>query len=114
MDIGLHLVRGFDLDDEVNVGDVQATGGYVGRNEDAELSFSEALQGYFSLVLGYVTMHDFNILLNLVSQYQLVSVCLGLCEHNRPAIASIHDHYSVTLRAYKDQRVRRLCSSGGS
>ena len=82
MDVGLCLLRGLDLDDEVDVGDVKATRRNIGGDEDSELAVLEALHRHFSLVLGDVSVHDFDVLLDLVREQQRICIRLRLGEDN--------------------------------
>ena len=66
MDVGLGFFGGLELDDKVDIGDVEAARGNISGDEDTEFAFLEALHGNLTLVLGDVTMHDLNVLLDLV------------------------------------------------
>ena len=90
MDVSLRLLRWFDLDNQVNVWDVKASGSHIGSTEHSELAFFEALHRDFSLVLSDISVHDFNVLLDLVRQDQRVAVSLGLGEDDRlSSVASV-------------------------
>jgi len=64
MDVGLGVFGGFHLDHEVDVGDVDTTGGNVGSNKHAEFVLFKTLKGYLALVLGDVTVHYFDVFAN--------------------------------------------------
>lgn len=49
MDVGFYVFRRLNLDNEVNVGDIQASGSYVGCYEHVELAFSEPAESDFAL-----------------------------------------------------------------
>ena len=66
MDVGLSLLGWLDLDDQVNVGDVETTGSNISGDEDSKFAFLEALHRDFTLVLGNVTVHDLDVLLDFV------------------------------------------------
>lgn len=66
VNVGFHIVGRLHLDDEVDIGDVQAAGGNISGHEHVELALSEALKGDFPLVLGDVSVHDLDVLLDLV------------------------------------------------
>lgn len=82
MDVSLWVNGWFHLDDEVNAWDVQATGCDISGNEHLELLFLEALEGHFTLVLGDVTVHHFDLVLDLVRQKELVGFVLCLSKHD--------------------------------
>ena len=67
VNVGLSLFGWLDLNDQVDVGDVNTARGYVSGDEHTELAFLEALQSDFALVLGDVTMHDFDVRLDFVA-----------------------------------------------
>jgi hypothetical protein len=99
MDVSLGVLRRLDLDHQVDVGDVEAAGCDVGGDQDGELALLESLEGDLTLVLGDVTVHHLNVLLNLVRQDQLVRVRLSLSEHDGlTLVASIDtDYYKIRL-----------------
>jgi len=66
MDVGLGLFGRLELDDKVDIRDVEAARGNICGDEDSEFALLEALHGNLTLVLGDVTMHDLNVLLDLV------------------------------------------------
>ena len=91
MNVGLSLLGWLNLDDQVHVGDVKTTRGDISGDKDAELAFLEALHRYLTLVLSNVTVHDFDVLLDLVRQEQRVGISLRLSEDNDLATLSIND-----------------------
>jgi hypothetical protein len=66
MDVGLSVLWRLNLDNEVDTRDVQTTGSDVSGDEYAELFVLESLESDFTLILCDVTMHDLDILLNLL------------------------------------------------
>jgi len=82
MDVGFCVFRGLDLHNKVNGGDVKATGCHIGRHQNAELFFFEALECYLTLVLCDITVHDFNVFFDFLREQQVV--CLFFCrsKHN--------------------------------
>ena len=91
MDVGLSLLGWLNLDDQVHVGDVKTTRGDISGDKHAELSFLESLHRDLTLVLSDVTVHDFDVLLDLVRQEQRVGISLRLSEDNDLATLSIND-----------------------
>ena len=91
MDVGLGLLGRLQLDDEVDIGDVEASGSDVGGDKHAELALLEALHRHFSLVLGDVTVHHLDVLLDLVRQKKGVGVGLSLGEDDDLATLSVDD-----------------------
>ena len=66
MDVGLCLFGWLNLDYQVDIRDVKTTGRDVSCDQDSELAFLEALHRDFTLILCDITMHDLNVLLDLV------------------------------------------------
>lgn len=82
MDIGLGVSRRLHLNHKVHVGNVEATRCDVGSDKHIELAFLESLEGNLALVLADVTMHDLNVLLDLVGENQLICISLSLGKDN--------------------------------
>ncbi len=91
MDVGLGLFRGLDLDDQVDVGDVKTTRGNISCDKNSEFALLEALHGDFTLVLGDVTVHDLDVLLDLVRQEERVGVGLSLSKDDDLACFAVDD-----------------------
>ena len=89
VDVGLSLLGRLHLDDEVDVGDVKTSGGDVSGDKNLELALLESLHGDLSLVLSDVSMHDLDVVLDLVRQEEAVGVSLRLGEHDHLATLSI-------------------------
>lgn len=77
MDVRLGVFWGLYLDNKVDTGDVQSTGRNIGGDQHVELLLLEALQCHFTLVLGDVTVHDLDVLLDLVGEEELVGLLFG-------------------------------------
>ena len=82
MDVGLSLFRGLDLDNQVDIRDIKSTRCYISSDKDSELALLEAIHSHFTLVLGDVTVHDFDILLYFVWEQQRIGIGLSLGEDN--------------------------------
>jgi len=89
VDVSLDVLGRLDLDYEVDIGDVEAAGGDVGGHEHVELTLLEALKGDLSLVLGDVSMHDLDVLLDFVREQELVRFRLGRAEDDGLADTSV-------------------------
>lgn len=89
MDVGLNFLWWLDLNDQVDIGNVQASRGDISSDQHFEFSFLESLHGNLTLVLRNVSVHDFDVLLDLVSQNESVSVSLGLSEHDGLALTAV-------------------------
>ena len=74
MNVGFRVFRWLQLDDKLDVWDVEATRGYISGYKDLELVVFESLQGHFSLVLSDVTMHDFDLVCDLVGEQEGVGI----------------------------------------
>lgn len=66
MDVGLSVFWRFDLDNEINTRDVQSTSSNISSYKHTELFVLESLESDFTLVLSDVSVHDFNVLLDLL------------------------------------------------
>jgi hypothetical protein len=66
VDVRLGISRWLCLNNEINTGNVKPSRCHIGCYKNLELEILEALQGDFSLVLGNVTMHYFDLVLNFV------------------------------------------------
>jgi len=91
MNVGLGVLWRLNLDDEFDVRDVKTSCSDISCHEHLELSILEALHSDFSLVLGNVTMHNFNVLLDFVGEHKLVCILLRLSEYDGLGIATIAD-----------------------
>jgi hypothetical protein len=66
MNVGLCFFGWLDLNDQVDIWNVQTSGSDISSTKYSELALLESLHGHFTLVLSNVSMHDFNVLLDLV------------------------------------------------
>jgi hypothetical protein len=94
MDVGLSVFWGFDLDNEINTRDVQSTSSNISSYKHTELFVLESLESDFTLVLSDVSVHDFNVLLDLLWHEEGIGFGLGWCEHN--GLASAVDNEDVS------------------
>jgi hypothetical protein len=93
MNVGFNFLWWLDLDNQVNIRDVEATGRDICCDQNFEFSFLESLHSDLTLILNDVTVHDFDILLDLISQNQSIGIGLGL---------SKHDSFTRATVAYQD------------
>ena len=82
MDVRLGVLGWLNLHDEVNTGNIKSSSSDVCSYENIKFLIFESLEGDFSLVLGDVTVHNFDILLDFVRQQELVGFLLGRSEDN--------------------------------
>lgn len=68
VDIGLRLLRGLDLNNKVDVRNVEASGSDICGTEYSELAFLKSFHRDFTLVLSDVSMHNLDVLLDLIRQ----------------------------------------------
>lgn len=68
MNVSLSLLRRLKLNDQVYIWDVKSSRSDVCCHKHMELGVFEALQSDLSLSLRDVTMHHFNIVLDLVRE----------------------------------------------
>jgi hypothetical protein len=66
VNVSLNILGGLYLNNEVDIGNIESSGGNIGSNKDAELVLLESLEGDFTLVLSNVTVHDLDVFLDLV------------------------------------------------
>lgn len=81
------------MNDKINVGNIQATGSDIGCDKYLEFAFFEALHCHFSLVLSNVSVHDFDVLLNLICEDQCIGIGFRLSKDNSLALTSIANQY---------------------
>lgn len=77
MDVSLGVLWWFDLDNQVDGGNVQTSGGHVSRNQNLELLVLEALKSDLTLILRDITVHHFNLVFNFFRLEQLICLVLG-------------------------------------
>ena len=82
VDVGLVVLGGLGLHDEVYVGDVESAGGHVGGDQGLEGALAEALHRDLALGLGDVAVQHVDVELDVSVLEQLVGLGLGLREHD--------------------------------
>ena len=95
MDVSFSILRGLHLNDEVDIGDIKSSRGDICGDKDIELALFEALKGNLTLVLGDITVHDLDIFLDLIGQYQRVGISLGLAEDNGLSCGPTIDYQEI-------------------
>ena len=68
MNVRLGVLRWLNLDDQLNIWNVESSGGYISGDENLKLGFLESLDGAFSLILRDISMHHLNVMLDLVRE----------------------------------------------
>lgn len=68
MDVALCVLWRFNLNHQIDVGDIDTSSGNISGYQDFEFELLESLEGYLSLVLSDVTVHYFDVVLYLVRQ----------------------------------------------
>lgn len=68
MDVGFSVFWRFNLYNKVDTRDIKTTGSDISCYENAEFLFFEALECNFTLVLGNISVHDFDIFLHFLRQ----------------------------------------------
>lgn len=66
VDVRLRVFWWLDLDNQVDVGDVKSSACDISRNEDRKLLLLESFEGHLPLVLCNISVHDFNVLADLL------------------------------------------------
>ena len=116
MNIRFSVFWWLDLDDQVDVLNIDTSRGDISGHKHLEFTFFEPFQGDFTLVLRDITMHNFDILLDLVREYQRICVLFCLREYNGFSIVSVNDEgvskgrHSVLVGAFDGQVLYLLCS----
>lgn len=98
MDEGLCIFGGTELDDKLDVGNVEASSCDISGYEQLLLPFPEGSDVVLSLVLGDVSVQDYE-LFRLEEPDELVGFLFGLGEDDRPLIRI------VCLDDFGDERV---------
>ena len=86
VDVGVAVFGHAELDDEVDLGDVEATGCDVGRDEALELAVAEALEGDLALFLDDVSVEHLRVGLEVRLEQHVVGFLLGLGEDDRAGV----------------------------
>jgi hypothetical protein len=66
---------------QVDIGYVEAPGGNIGGDQHIELALLESLESDLALVLPNISVHHLHIVLNFVSENQLIGVRFSLSEN---------------------------------
>lgn len=66
MNVGLSVLWRLNLNNKVNVWNVEASRSYISCNQHTKFVLFESLKSNFSLILGNITMHDLNVILDFV------------------------------------------------
>ena len=82
MDVRLCVLRRFELDDEVNIRNIKASGGHVGGNENLELAVSESLEGDLSLTLRNVSVENLDFVFEMRTLDDFVGLLFSLGKDN--------------------------------
>lgn len=82
MNVGLRVGRWLDLDNQIDIGDVEAPGGNIGGDQDIELALLESLESDLALVLPNISVHHLHVVLDFVSENQLIGVSFSLSEND--------------------------------
>ena len=91
MDISLSFFWRLELDNKIYIWDVESTWSHICSNQNLEFVFLKSLHGNLTLVLGNISMHYLNVLLNFVRQNQRICIGFSLSEDNSFSISSIAD-----------------------
>jgi hypothetical protein len=66
VDVGLWVCGRLNLDYEVDRRNVKASGANVSSDQNLEFFVFESLEGYLTLILSNVSMHNFDFILDFV------------------------------------------------
>ena len=121
VDVGIDFFGGFELNNEIDFGDIEASCCNIGGNQAFEISCLEALEGNFSLLLRNISMKHLSFLLEVGLEEDLVCFLFSLTKDDCPAMpTSVEiDHISnnwvsVVVGAVQGQVVNCLrCSNFG-
>jgi hypothetical protein len=82
VDVSLSVSGRLNLDNQIDIRDIKTSGGNISSNQDIEFALLKSLESYLTLVLANISMHDLNIVLNFISENQLISISFGLSEND--------------------------------
>jgi len=82
VNIGLSVSGRLHLNDQIDIGDIEASRCDISSDQDIELALLESLESYLALVLPDISVHHLDIVLDLVSENQLIGVGFGLREND--------------------------------
>ena len=89
VDVAFSVFWGLKLNNQLHVRNVKTPGGDIGSHEDLELEVFEPLDGDFSLILSDVSVHDLNIMSDLVGEKKRICISLGRTEDDDPTGAAV-------------------------
>jgi len=89
VNIGLSILGWFQLNNEFNIWNVKTSSSNISGDQHLKFVVLESLDRDLSLILSDISMHDFNIMSDLVGKKQRVCISLGRRKDNNPASASI-------------------------
>jgi hypothetical protein len=101
MNIGFSIFWRFQLNNKFNVRNIKTSCSNIGSYQDLELVVLEPFDGDFSLILSNISMHDFNIMSDLIREQQRIGISLGGSKDNNPTSTPIAIHYSSKLKVSK-------------
>ena len=101
MNIGLSIFWRLHLDDEFDAWDIKTPSSDVSGNKHLELHIFEPLESDLSLILSYISMHDFNIMCDLVREQCSISISLCGSKDKNSSCSSIAIHYKSKLKVRK-------------
>lgn len=90
MNVRFRLFWRFNLNDEVDTGNVQASRSDISRHQNAKLFLLESLEGHFALRLWNITVHNFDVIPNFFGEKQLVRILFSRSEHDGLTAAIAH------------------------
>ena len=94
VDVGVDLFWRLELHNQVDLGDVQASGRDVGGDQAFQFALFESLECDLPLFLGDVAVEHLGFLLKIGFQQDLVGFFLGLAENDGSSVATtikVHD-----------------------
>ena len=97
MNVGFSILRGLDLNDEIDARDVKATGSNISCDQHAKLVLLKALKSDFSLILRDITVHDFDVFLDLFCHEQVIRLLLGRGEDNALSTTVANEDVSKSI-----------------
>jgi hypothetical protein len=89
MDVGLNFLWWLNLNNQVDIWNVEATRRDICSDQNFKFSFFESLHSDLTLILNDVTVHDFDVLLDFISQNKSIGISLGLSKHDGFTCATV-------------------------
>ena len=116
MDVSLSIFWWLALNDQVNIWNIKSSGSNISGNEYTEFVLFESSESNFSLILGNISVHNFNLACNLLGKQETVGFNFGGAEDDGLSDTSINDKnicqglHSVVVRATDRDMVDILLS----